>query len=143
MATANPTAEIELEEYEEYREQREILSLSFSEVRQRLDERELELSSQLEKLFRDNLKERKIVNSDIQQLINAMEQLKSTLSSNTLCETGKEAIDLIQIKIAKLKTEEKRLKLNWSPHKLIHEIENIGDFSLIPALDNSRITRDY
>ena len=56
MATANPTAEIELGEYEEYREQREILSQSFSEVRQRLDERELELSSQLEKLFRDNLK---------------------------------------------------------------------------------------
>ena len=133
MATADPTADAELEECEEYRKHREILSQCFTEARQKLDEREFELSLQLKNLCRENLKKKKVMSTDIQQLINAMEHLKSTLSSNTLCETGIEAIEPIQKKIENLLKEEKTLLLNWSPQKLFHEIRNIGEYGLIPT----------
>ena len=141
MATANPTADIELEEYEEYREQREILSQSFSEVRQRLDERELELSSQLEKLFRENLRIKRVMSSDRYQLMNAMEHLKSTLTSDTLSDTSDEATQPIQNKIKKLEESVKTLRLNWFPQKLYQEIKSIGVFqmdSTIPSYDQQR-----
>ena len=126
MATATLSINQDLLE-ENARETREVLTRSFSEARQRLDEREAQLSLQLE----EKINEVKIHNKnnikDREQLKSVLELMRSGLSSNTLQETGNDAIKPIIEKIDKLGMEQLRIKLDWSPQNLYGEINTIGE----------------
>ena len=133
MATADvPTVSGLYERDEDAIRQREILSLCFSEARRKLDEREAELSRQLEQKLRENQIHKKKLDTDRQQLKSASEQIQANLSSNSLQETGNEAVKLLKQKIKKLEKEERRVEFDWSPQQLYSEISKIGEVSLLP-----------
>ena len=139
MATADvPINSGLFERDEDAIRQREIISRCFSEARRKLDEREAELSRQLEQKLRENQIHKKKLLTDRQQLISVSEHIQASLSSNSLQETGNEAVRLFEQKIEKLKEEERRVQFDWSPQELYSEISKIGDFSFLPA-----VTLDY
>ena len=123
MATAEVSIEKKKEKGDNIREQKEILSRCFSEARRRLDEREAQLSLQLEQIEIHNMK----IVTNKNKLFSALEIIHACLSSNTLQETRNEAIKPIIEKIAKLEMEQLRIQLNWSPHNLYEEINKIGE----------------
>ena len=133
MATADvPTDSGLYERDEDAIRQRETLSLCFSEARRKLDEREAELSRQLEQKLRENQIHKKKLDTDRQQLKSASEQIQANLSSNSLQETGNEAVKLLKQKIKKLEEEERSVEFDWSPQQLYSEISKIGEVSLLP-----------
>ena len=134
MATTAVSTDMDEEIEENIREQREILSRCFSGARKRLDEREAQLSLQLEEKIKEVKIHTKKITTDIHQLNSALEQLQVCLSSNTLQETGNDAIIPIKNKIGMLEREELRVQFNWSPQNLYNEINKIGEISTIPAL---------
>ena len=111
---------------ENAREIREVLTRSFSEARRRLDEREAQLSLQLEEKINEVNIHNKSNIKDREQLKSVLEYMQSSLSSNTLQETGNDAIKPIIEKIDKLEMKQERIQLNWSPHNLYEEINKIG-----------------
>ena len=130
MATANvPTESGVWEGDENALRQREALSRCFSEIRKRLDERE----RQLEQRLRENQIHKNKLDTDRQQLELASEQIKACLSSNSLKETGNEAVKLFEQKLQKLNEDMKRVKFDWTPQLLYDEISKIGEISLLPA----------
>ena len=133
MAMTIVATDIDKEIEENIREQREILSRCFSEARRRLDEREAQLSLQFEEKIKEIKIHTKKIATDIHQLNSALEQLQACLSSNTLQETGNDAIKPIKNKIGMLEREELRVQFNWSPHNLYSEINKIGETTTIPA----------
>ena len=120
-------------------QQRETLSRCFSEARRRLDQRERQLSLLLEQKLRENQIYKKKLDTDQLQLELTCEQVKASLSSNSLQKTRKEAVRLFEQNIQKLKEEEKRVQFEWSPQHLYNEINKIGDFSLFPAFTQDDI----
>ena len=133
MATADvPTVSGLYERDEDAIRQREIISRCFSEARRKLDEREAELYRQLEQKLRENQIHKKKLDTDRQQLKSASEQIQANLSSNSLQETGNEAVRLFKQKIKKLEEEERRVEFDWSPQQLYSEISKIGEVSLLP-----------
>ena len=103
---------------ENAREIREVLTRSFSEARRRLDEREAQLSLQLEEKINEVNIHNKSNIKDREQLKSVLEYMQSSLSSNSLQETGNDAIKPIIEKIDKLEMEQERIQLNLSPHNL-------------------------
>ena len=135
MATADvPTDSGLYERDEDAIRQRELISRCFSEARRKLDEREAELSQQLEQKLRENQIHKKKLDTDRQQLKLASEHIQASVSSNSLQETGNEAVRLFEQEIVKLKEEERRVQFDWSPQELYSEISKIGDFSFLPTV---------
>ena len=126
MATATVSIKQDLLE-ENAREMREVLARSFSEARRRLDEREAQLSLQLEEKINEVNIHNKSDIKDREQLKSVLEFMRSGLSSNTLQETENDAIKPIIEKIDKLEMDQLRIQLNWCPNNLYEEINKIGE----------------
>ena len=126
MATATVSINQDFLE-ENAREMREVLARSFSEARRRLDEREAQLSLQLEEKINEVKIHNKSNIKDREQLKSVLELMQSGLSSNNLQETGNEAVKPIIERLDKLEMEQMRIQLNWSPHNLYQEISKIGE----------------
>ena len=105
MATATVSIDQDNLIEENAREVREILAHSFTEARRRLDEREAQLSLQLEEKINEIKIHNKSSITDRRQLKSVLELMQSSLSSNTLQETGNEAVKPIIEKIDKLERE--------------------------------------
>ena len=129
MATAEVSIRMDTDMEDNIREQREILSRCFSEARRRLDERETQLSLQLEEI---EIRNKKIV-TDGTKLYSALQIIQTCLSSNSLAGTGNEAVKPITDKIGKLVGEDSRVHFNWSPQNLYNEINELGEISTIPT----------
>ena len=102
---------------------------------ERLEKRERELTTQLENLSRDNLKKMKLLSTDRAQLNSTIEQIQSTLTSNSQSNTGNEAIKLMQDSLDSLEAEERSVKFMWSPQKLFNEIEILGSCNLLLGIE--------
>ena len=134
MATANvPTESGVWEGDDNAMRQREALSRCFSGIRKRLDERERQLSLQLEQRLRENQIHKSKLATDRQQLESASEHIKSCLSSNSLKGTGNEAVKVFEQQLQKLNEDMKRVQFYSNPQLLYDEINKIGEISLIPA----------
>ena len=134
MATANvPTESGVWEGDENAMRQREALSRCFSKIRKRLDERERQLSLQLEQSLRENQIHKNKLDTDRLQLESASEHIKSCLSSNSLKGTGNEAVKVFEQQLQKLNEDMKRVQFDWNPQLLYDEINKIGEISLLPA----------
>lgn len=127
------TSYIDLENYPEYTEHRNNLSRRFADARKKMNEREVMLKIQLDEMFIENIRRDKIRISEIEQLNNTIEHIRSTLTSNTLTDTGNESIRLIENKIRNLEAEAKKINFHWSTDQLYPSIEQVGNFKLVPA----------
>ena len=133
MATANvPTESGVWEGDENAMRQREALSRCFSGIRKRLDERERQLSLQLEQRLRENQIHKNKLATDRLQLESASEHIKSCLSSNSLKGTGNEAVKVFEQQLQKLNKDMKRVQFDSNPQLLYDEINKIGEISLLP-----------
>ena len=134
MATANvPTESAVWGGDENAMRQREALSRCFSGIRKRLDERETQLSLQLEQRLRENQIHKNKLDTDRLQLESASEHIKACLSSNSLKGTGNEAVKVFEQQLQKLNEDMKRVQFYSNPQLLYDEINKIGEISLLPA----------
>ncbi|KAI6661034.1 Ubiquitin carboxyl-terminal hydrolase 4 isoform X5 [Oopsacas minuta] len=132
MATADVSIDVDFELEEYAREQRDRISLCFSEARRRLNEREAKLSLQFEEKLNECRAHNKSITADKNQLKYALELLLASLSSNSLQETGDESARPIKEKIVNLENQETIVQFDWFPQNLYTEISNIGSVTILP-----------
>ena len=86
-------------------------------------------------MVRDDLKKKEILSSDKSLLSNTIEQIRSTFTSDSLLETGNEAIKLMEDKLRNidLLLNKEEVFFGWSPDGIITEIGKIGGYTLIPT----------
>ncbi|KAI6659926.1 Ubiquitin carboxyl-terminal hydrolase 4 isoform X5 [Oopsacas minuta] len=133
MATADVPIDVDKELEEYVREQRDRISLCFSEARRRLDRKEAELIKLFEEKLNKSRADNKNIATDRNQLKYTLELIQASLSSNSLQMTGDEAIRPIKEKIEKLEEKRTRVQFDWVPQKLYTEISKIGEVATIPA----------
>ena len=104
-----------------------------------MDEREAQLSLQLEEKINEIKIHDKSNITDRNQLKSVLELIQSGLSSNTLQETGNDAIRPLIEKIDFLEKEQLRVQFNWSPQNLYGEINNVGEVCITKYDVNSQV----